>query len=102
MNLQELHESKKVVRWANITLVWSCLEIVGALVLFKQTEYNLVSPFIPKVMVVELCADYVNGGLILSAGFVPALVLKIYNKNLFVALISTLALVCFYVQHWFL
>ncbi len=101
MNLQELHKSKKIIRWANIALVWSCVEIVGTLVLFKQTEYNIFSPLIPQNMACEIYSHYVNGGLILSVGFVPALLLKIYNKNLFVAVFSTFALAAYYAQSWF-
>ena len=78
------HPSPKIGRWANVLLVYGALRLFSLLLLFKQTEYNLVSPWLEEGIPCEVFSHYVDRGLIIGVLFMAMLLLKIYQKNAWV------------------
>lgn len=66
---------------------------VAILLSFKQTEYNLVSPWIEEGVICEVFSQYVDNGLIMGAIFLVMLYLKIHQKNAWVFGIGVVTMV---------
>lgn len=92
-SIKELNERLITVRFGNGVLIYCIIQVMGVLLIYKQTKYNLVSPLIPSYVTCEVFGYYVDGGLIMSFAVLLMVIAKLYKQNLLISLIGVFAIV---------
>ena len=98
INLEHFNKNNRVKNFANILLIYSHLQVLGIILIYKQTEYNLISPLIPQHLICEIYGHYVDGGIIISLGFLVMLIFKLYHQNFWVLVIGILNLIVYHLH----
>jgi hypothetical protein len=94
-------DSKAITRkWAVALIVLNLLRISTPFIVYFQTKYQLVSPLIPKNVVVDIIAPYMVIGLVSVFLTIAAFIFYVYSKFTFTIIICALNLI--FVQLYFL
>jgi hypothetical protein len=89
------------IRAAKVLLIIVLLLIATDIGTFFQTEYQLVSPLIPKGIIVEISRPYLFASLISVTAVIAALIFYFFSRYLFTIVICGVALVWhFYYLNW--
>ncbi len=91
--IKELNDRLIVVRTGNGILIYCIIQVIGVLLIYKQTKYNLVSPLIPKYITCDVFGYYVDGGLIMAFAVLLMVIAKFYKQNMLISLIGILAII---------
>jgi len=102
LKTRTLNESTKIIKWANVLLIYLSLEMIRTLLVFRLNEYQLVSPLVPEQINNLIYSKYVDGGLIISAGFLLSLILKLYKKHFWMIVTSVITMIIFYTYSYVL
>jgi hypothetical protein len=78
---------------ANLLLVMAALNIGRLIAVFFQTEYQLLTPLIPKDTVLIIARPYLVFALFCSLAFVAALIFYIYSRLVVSMIICALTIV---------
>jgi hypothetical protein len=84
---------KNIKTGAKISLLILLLSIVGQFISIYQTNYQLVSPIIPKSTVWEISKQFIFIAFVLTVGSIIALVLYFYEKYLMVIILGAFTLI---------
>jgi hypothetical protein len=86
---------------SRVLLIWLLISIGTGIGSFFQTEHQVVSPLIPKSIVIEISRPYLFAGLICTGISLVALLFYFFGKFRVVILICCIAIVWrFYYINW--
>jgi hypothetical protein len=85
--------SWKKKQLANLLLVMAALNICRLIAVFFQTEYQLLSPLIPKDTVLIIARPFLVFALYCSLALVAALIFYIYSRLIISIIICALTIV---------
>ncbi|MEZ4687683.1 MAG: hypothetical protein R3B47_16960 [Bacteroidia bacterium] len=98
-NIQALNQQKIIIKMANVILIFCVLEVIGVLLIFKQTQYQLSTPLISQSVVCEVFAHYVDGGLIMAFALLLMVISKIFRQPVMIILIAVIAVILQAISH---
>ena len=85
--------SKEVICRVLFTL--NTLMLAGSLLIYVQTEYQLVSPLIPRSTIDQIAGPYLKGGLVVAILLIPGLWFYFFRKLTVVIVLLGLSLIGF-------
>jgi hypothetical protein len=84
---------KNIKTSAKISFLILLLSIAGQLISIYQTNYQVVSPLIPKSTIWEISKQFIFIAFVLTVSSIIALVLYFYEKYLAVIILAVLTLI---------
>jgi hypothetical protein len=84
---------KNIKAGAKISLLILLLSIAGQFISIYQTNYQLVSPIIPKSTVWEISKQFIFIAFVLTVSSIIALSLYFYKKYVAVIIVTVLTLI---------
>lgn len=91
--IKNLNERLITVRFGNGVLIYCIVQVIGVLLIYKQTKSNLESPLIPNYVTCEVFGYYVDGGLIMALAVLLMVIAKFYKQYLLISLIGAFAII---------
>jgi hypothetical protein len=85
--------SKEVICRVLFTL--NTLMLAGSLLIYIQTQYQLVSPLIPRNIIDQIAGPYLQGALPVAILLLPGLWFYFYRKLTVVIVLQALSLLAF-------
>lgn len=92
MTYSKLNTNNILIKVNEGLIVLQFLLILRVFLIYKQTQFNLTNPLIPKFLVCEVFNSYVDGGIFLLIGLLLAYILKSLNLNFVSFLVTLLSL----------
>jgi len=84
---------KQLKTGAKISLIVLLLSVVAQFISIYQTDYQLVSPVIPKNIVWEISKQFISIAFIMTVSCIIGLLLFFYNKHVWVIILVVLTLI---------
>ena len=92
MTYYKLNTNNILIKVNEGLIILLFLLILRVFLIYKQTQFNLTNPLIPKYLVCEVFNSYVDGGIFLLIGLFLVYILKLFNLNFISFLVSLLSL----------
>jgi len=92
MTYQKLNTNNILIKVNNGLIILLFFLVLRVFLIYKQTQFNLTNPLIPKDLVCEVFNSYVDGGIFLLLGLFLGFILKSFNLNFISFLVSLLSL----------
>ena len=92
MTYNKLNTNDFLIKVNSGLIILLFLLILRVFLIYKQTQFNLTNPLIPKDLVCEVFNSYVDGGIFLLLGLFLVYILKSFNLNFISFLVSLLSL----------
>ena len=89
-------KTEQSMEWAcRILLTVHLFRIVTGYIVYWQTEYQLVSPLLPKSIIGQISSPYFKASLIMATAFLVSLWFYFFKKRIVVIVISGVSIVLF-------
>ena len=95
MNAENKNTTTKYIWPCRILLTIAFLRSISGYIVFVQTQYQLVSPIIPKETIYLISYPFIIASLISSCFFIAALWFYFFKKNIITIALSIIAILAF-------
>jgi hypothetical protein len=82
-------------KWAIALIIVNLLRLSTSFIIYFQTEYQLVSPLIPKTIILDILKPYMTIGLVSVILILIAFIFFVYSKFTFAIIASVMNLLFF-------
>lgn len=90
--LKEINSRKSVIYVSHALMLYCGLQVLAVLMVYKQTEYQLITPLISESVICEVYGQYVDKGIVMAVALLLMMVAKFYRQHVVIVGIGAIAI----------